>query len=97
FCRPKDCGEGNPEIPFTLGEHLQAVWLRSPYGLKVLTSSLYDDLWENHGSMAKQLDQPVGSLELRIEQWLQQKIEAGQYVDKISGQDYLLAMEQEKD
>ncbi|MDC9621718.1 DUF4123 domain-containing protein [Xenorhabdus sp. XENO-7] len=77
FYRPETCGEGNSEIPFILDEHLLAVWLRSPYGLKVLSSSLYDDLWENHGEMAKQLDQPVGSLELRIEQWLQQKIEAG--------------------
>ncbi|WP_416775902.1 DUF4123 domain-containing protein [Xenorhabdus budapestensis] len=97
FCRPEACGEGNSKIPFTLGEHLLTVWLRSPYGLKVLSSSLYDDLWENHGEMAKQLDQPMGSLELRIEQWLQQRIEAGQYVEKISGQDYLLAMEQEKE
>ncbi|WP_275358308.1 DUF4123 domain-containing protein [Xenorhabdus bovienii] len=96
FCRPNECTEGNSEIPFMLGEHLLTVWLRSPYGLKVLSSSLYVDLWENHGEMAKQLDQPVGSLEQRIEQWLRQKIEAGHLVEKISGQEYLLAMEQEK-
>ncbi|CDH01618.1 DUF4123 domain-containing protein [Xenorhabdus bovienii] len=97
FCRPETCGEGNSEIPFTLGEHLLDVWLCSPYGLKVLTSSLYDDLWENHGSMAKQLDQPEGSLEPRIEQWLRQKLDAGQRIEKVSSQDYLLAMEQEKE
>ncbi|MEQ1964668.1 DUF4123 domain-containing protein [Xenorhabdus khoisanae] len=97
FCRPEACGEGNSEIPFTLGDHLLAVWLRSPYGLKVLTSSLYCDLWENHGAMAKQLDKPEGSLEPQIEQWLRQKLEAGQRIEKVSGQDYLLAMEQEKE
>ncbi|CDH34776.1 conserved hypothetical protein [Xenorhabdus bovienii str. Intermedium] len=96
FCRPKDCGEGNPEIPFTLGEHLQAVWLRSPYGLKVLTNSISCDLWENHGEIAKQLDQPEGRLEQHIEQWLRQKLDTGQRIEKISGQDYLLVMEQEK-
>ncbi|MBD2786284.1 DUF4123 domain-containing protein [Xenorhabdus sp. DI] len=96
FCRPEGCSEGNSEIPFTLGEHLLAVWLRSPYGLKVLTSSLYCDLWENHGAMANQLDKPEGSLEQQIEQWLRQKLEAGQRIEKVSGQDYLLAMEQEK-
>ncbi|MCP9270469.1 DUF4123 domain-containing protein, partial [Xenorhabdus sp. XENO-1] len=96
FCRPDDCTEGNSEIPFTLGDHLLDVWLRSPYGLKVLTSSLYDDLWENHGNMAKQLDQPEGSLESQIEQWLKQKLDAGQRIEKVSGQDYLLGMEQEK-
>ncbi|MBD2822818.1 DUF4123 domain-containing protein [Xenorhabdus sp. 42] len=96
FDRPEDCTEGNNEIPFTLGEHLLAVWLHSPYGLKVLTSSLYNDLWENHGAMAKQWDQPEGSLEPRIEQWLRQKLEAGQRIEKISGQDYLLVMEREK-
>jgi hypothetical protein len=96
FCRPETCGEGNNEIPFVLDEHLLAVWLRSHYGLKVLTSSLYNDLWENHGEMAKQLDQPVGSLEQQIEQWLRQKIDAGYQAEKISSQDYLLAMEQEK-
>ncbi|WP_338804369.1 hypothetical protein WDV76_02325 [Xenorhabdus griffiniae] len=88
------CSKVLDHYTFTLDEHLLTVWLRSPYGLKVLSSSLYDDLWENHGEMAKQLDQPVGSLERQIEQWLQQKIETGQYVEKISGQDYLLAMEQ---
>ncbi|MEX0447567.1 DUF4123 domain-containing protein [Xenorhabdus sp. SGI246] len=96
FFRPKDCGEGNRDIPFTLGEHLLSVWLQSPYGLKVLTSSLYNDLWENHGEMAKKLDQPVGSLEQQIEQWLRQKIDAGYQAEKVSSQDYLLAMEQEK-
>ncbi|OTA14583.1 hypothetical protein Xbed_03664 [Xenorhabdus beddingii] len=96
FCRPDACSEGNSEIPFTLGEHLLAVWLRSPYGLKVLTSSLYCDLWENHGQMAKQLDQPEGSLEPRIEQWLRQKMAVGYRVEKLASQDYLLAMEQEK-
>ncbi|CDH34013.1 DUF4123 domain-containing protein [Xenorhabdus bovienii] len=96
FHRPKECGQGNDDIPFTLGEHLQLVWLHSPYGLKVLSSSLYNDLWENHGVMAKKLDQPEGSLEPRIEQWLRQKLEAGQRIENMSGQDYLLAMEQEK-
>ncbi|MBD2784179.1 DUF4123 domain-containing protein [Xenorhabdus sp. DI] len=85
FCRPEACGEGNSEIPFTLDEHLLSVWLSSPYGLKVLTSSLYNDLWENHGAMAKQLDQPAGSLEPQIEQWLRQKLEAGQRIEKVSG------------
>ncbi|MEQ2027267.1 DUF4123 domain-containing protein [Xenorhabdus szentirmaii] len=96
FCRPEGCGEGSSDIPFTLDEHLLAVWLRSPYGLKVLTSSLYCDLWENHSAMAKQLDKPEGSLEQQIEQWLRQKLEAGQRIAKVSSQDYLLAMEQEK-
>ncbi|MBC8949403.1 hypothetical protein [Xenorhabdus sp. TS4] len=97
FCRPDACNEGNSEIPFTLGEHLLAVWLRSPYGLKVLTSSLYCDLWENHGEIAKQLDKPEGSLEPQIEQWLRQKLEAGQHIEKVSSRDYLLTMEQEKE
>ncbi|CDL84826.1 DUF4123 domain-containing protein [Xenorhabdus szentirmaii] len=97
FCRPEVCGEGNSEIPFTLGEHLLAVWLHSPYGLKVLSSSLYYDLWENHGEMVQQLDQPMGSLKSQIELWLRKKIETGQYVEKLSSQDYLLAMEQEKE
>ncbi|WFQ80006.1 DUF4123 domain-containing protein [Xenorhabdus sp. SF857] len=97
FCRPEACREGNSEIPFTLGEHLLAVWLQSPYGLKVLTSSLYNDLWENHGEIARQLDQPEGRLEQQIEQWLRKKIEAGHHAEKISCQDYLLAMEQEKE
>lgn len=77
LCRPEACHEGNNDIPFTLGEHLLTVWLHSPYGLKVLISSLYCDLWENYGEMAKQLDKPEGSLEQRIEQWLRQKLEAG--------------------
>ncbi|MBD2812655.1 DUF4123 domain-containing protein [Xenorhabdus sp. Vera] len=97
FARPEGCGEGNNEIPFMLGEHLLAVWLHSPYGLKMLTSSLYNELWENHGKTARQLDQPEGSLEQRIENWLRQKLEAGQSIEKISSQDYLLAMEQEKE
>ncbi|MGJ0638581.1 hypothetical protein [Xenorhabdus bovienii] len=46
--------------------------------------------------MAKKLDQPEGSLEPRIEQWLRQKLEAGQRIEKVSSQDYLLAMEREK-
>lgn len=97
FCRPDECTEGNRDIPFTLGEHLQTVWLRSPYGLKVLTSSVSCDLWENHGEIAKQLDQPEGSLDQQIEQWLKRKLDAGQRIEKVSGQDYLLAMEQEKE
>ncbi|WFQ78463.1 DUF4123 domain-containing protein [Xenorhabdus sp. SF857] len=97
FCRPEACREGNSEIPFTLGEHLLAVWLHSPYGLQALSSSLYNDLWENHGEIARQLDQPEGSLEQQIEQWLRKKIEAGHHAEKISCQDYLLAMEQEKE
>ncbi|MCP9269339.1 DUF4123 domain-containing protein [Xenorhabdus sp. XENO-1] len=96
FCRPSECGWGNNEIPFTIGEHLQAVWLHSPYGLKVLISSLCCDLWENHGETATQLDQPAGSLEKNIEQWLRQKLEIGQSIEKITSQDYLLEMEQEK-
>ncbi|WP_269135659.1 hypothetical protein [Xenorhabdus bovienii] len=42
------------------------------------------------------MDQPEGSLEPRIEQWLRQKLEAGQRIEKVSSQDYLLAMEREK-
>ncbi|MDC9580708.1 DUF4123 domain-containing protein [Xenorhabdus sp. PR6a] len=94
FPRPEECGQGNSDIPFTLGEHLQRVWLHSPYGLKVLSSALYNDLWENHGEMAKQLDNPVGSLEHHVENWLRQKLEVGYRVDKLASQDYLLAMEQ---
>ncbi|WP_340617822.1 DUF4123 domain-containing protein [Xenorhabdus entomophaga] len=96
FCRPDECTAGNPDIPFTLGEHLQTVWLRSSYGLKTLNNSIYCDLWENHGEIAKQLDQPIGNLEQQIEQWLRQKLDTGYFIEKASGQDYLLAMEQEK-
>ncbi|OTA21206.1 hypothetical protein Xbed_00859 [Xenorhabdus beddingii] len=71
-------------------------WLHSPYGLKVLTSSLYCDLWENHGEIATQLDNPKGSLESQIEHWLRQKMAVGYRVEKLASQDYLLAMEQEK-
>ncbi|WP_434527063.1 DUF4123 domain-containing protein [Photorhabdus asymbiotica] len=89
YSRPENCGQSGSEQPFVLGNHLWHTWHQSDYALRGMSFSICNDLWENHGGLAKKLDEPEGKLQEKIIDWLKEHRENKGNISNLTSVDYL--------